>query len=185
MQAQKISRNASITINIGFDSENIMSKLYRYRSLKYLINEKYELTNQANNLLLYIKKHRPNNLLIFTSGLLLKDGTIHKSYLQDNSKIFMLNKPKHNFSVGSSISNNLEYLFFDMEQPWAEIVYLNSEAIDILVNQDTGMFDQMYLFETINFLLQNNIKFEKIYLNKNNVMKINNSKDLSKAKVFI
>jgi hypothetical protein len=97
----------------------------------------------------------------------------------------MLNKPKHNFSVGSSISNNLEYLFFDMEQPWAEIVYLNSEAIDILVNQDTGMFDQMYLFETINFLLQNNIKFEKIYLNKNNVMKINNSKDLSKAKVFI
>jgi len=43
----------------------------------------------------------------------------------------------------------------------------------------------MYLFEIINFLLSKNILFTKVYLNKSHVMKINNSKDLNKAKIFI
>lgn len=184
-QVQKISKQSAITINIGFDSEKIISKLYRYRSIRYLINDQYDNTNQGNNLLLYIHKYKPKNLLILSSGLLLRENTLQKSYLQNECKIFMLNKPKTNFSIGSSSAQKLEYLFFDMEEPWSEIVYLNEEAIRLLSNNDTKIFDQMYLFEIINFLLSKNMLFTKIYLNKSNIMKINNSKDLNKAKIFI
>lgn len=184
-QIQKISKQSVITINIGFDSEKIISKLYRYRSIRYLINDQYDNTNQGNNLLLYIHKYKPKNLLILSSGLLLRENAIQKNDLQKECKIFMLNKPKANFSIGSSLSKDLEYLFFDMEEPWSEIAYLNEEAIDLLLNNDQKIFDQMYLFEIINFLLSNNISFTKTYLNKSNIMKINNSKDLNKAKIFI
>lgn len=184
-QAQKICRQSHITINIGFDSEKIISKLYRYRSIKYLINNEYLNTNQANNLLLYINQYRPKNLLIFSSGILLKDHALQKTDLKDECKIFMLNKEKQNFSIGASSAKKLEYLFFDMEEPWSEIVYLNKEAIDILLQQDRSVFDQMYLFEVINFLLSKNIEFTKIYLNKSQIMKINNSKDINKAKIFV
>lgn len=184
-QAQKITKQSSITINIGFDSEKIISKLYRYRSIKYLVNHKYDNTNQGNNLLLYIHKHKPTNLLILSSGLLLRENTIQKNHLQNECKIFMLNKPKTNFSIGSSSSKKLEYLFFDMEEPWSEIVYLNEEAIRLLLSNDQKIFDQMYLFEIINFLLSKNVTFTKVYLNKSHIMKINNSKDLNKAKIFI
>jgi len=184
-QAQKICRQAHITINIGFDSEKIISKLYRYRSIKYLINSEYLNTNQANNLLLYINQYNPKNLLVFSSGILLKDYAVQKTDLKNECKIFMLNKEKQNFSIGSSSAKKLEYLFFDMEEPWSEIFYLNEEAINMLLQQDPTIFEQMYLFEVINFLLSKNIEFTKIYLNKSQIMKINNSKDINKAKIFV
>jgi len=184
-QAQKITKQARITINIGFDSEKIISKLYRYRTIRYLVNNQYDNTNQAKNLLLYIDQYKPKNLLILSSGLLVKENTIEKIHLQAECKIFMLHKQKNNFPVGSSISKNLEYLFFDMDEPWTEIVYLNEDAVNILSSCDKNIFEQMYLFEVINFLLSKNIEFTKVYINKGNVMKINNYKDLNKAKVFI
>lgn len=184
-QAQKITKSSRITINIGFDSEKIISKLYRYRTIKYLINNEYDNTNQAKNLLLYIDQYKPKNLLILSSGLLLKENAIEKIHLQAECKIFMLHKQKNNFSIGSSVSKNLEYLFFDMDEPWAEIVFLNEEAINTLSAYDRDIFQQMYLFEAINFLLSKNIEFTKVYINKGSIMKINNYKDLDKAKVFI
>jgi hypothetical protein len=184
-QAQKITKQSHITINIGFDSEKIISKLYRYRTIRYLVNHDYNNTNQAKNLLLYIDQYKPKNLLILSSGLLLKENTIEKTHLQAECKIFMLHKHKNNFSIGSSMSKNLEYLFFDMDEPWTEIVYLNEDAINILSTCDRNIFKQMYLFEVINFLLSKNIKFTKVYINKGSIMKINNYKDLDKAKVFI
>lgn len=184
-QAQKITKQSRITINIGFDSEKIISRLYRYRTIRYLVNNQYDNTNQANNLLLYLDEYKPKNLLILSSGLLIKENTIEKIHLQSECKIFMLHKHKNNFSIGSSVCKNLEYLFFDMDEPWTEIVYLNEDAINILSNCDKNIFQQMYLFEVINFLLSKNVKFTKVYLNKGSVMKINNYKDLNKAKIFI
>jgi hypothetical protein len=184
-QAQKINKISNITINIGFDYDKIISKLYRYKNINFLINNEYEHTNQAQNLITYINKYRPKNLLVINSGILIKDKIIDKSFLNNESKIFMLNKPKKNFTIGSSLSTNLEYLFFDMEQSWSEIVYFNNLAIDTFLSCDSAMFKQMYLFEAINFLLQKNIVFKKIYINKNNIMKINNAKDITSARIFI
>ncbi|NBX73098.1 MAG: hypothetical protein EBQ89_02235 [Alphaproteobacteria bacterium] len=184
-QAQKINKISNITINIGFDYDKIISKLYRYKNINFLINNEYEHTNQAQNLITYINKYRPKNLLVINSGILIKDKIIDKSFLNNESKIFMLNKPKKNFTIGSSLSTNLEYLFFDMEQSWSEIVYFNNLAIDTFLSCDSSMFKQMYLFEAINFLLQKNIVFKKIYINKNNIMKINNAKDITSARIFI
>lgn len=186
-QLQKI-KPSKITINIGFESEKILQTLHRYKTINYLINDKYAVTNQAINLISYIKKHKPYQLLVYSTGLLIKNNIIlkHELYQNDDScKLFILNKSKHNFDIGCSNMKNPDYLFYDMPESWAEICYLNKEAIEILASCQESSFEQMYLFEAINILLQKNILFDKIYVNKTNIMKIQTMKDLPTAKLFI
>lgn len=183
-QLQKI-KPSHITINIGFDSDRIQEKLSRYKSINFLVNNQYEKTNQAKNLLDYIHKFNPDNLLIISSGLLFKNNLLSKKYLKNNCKIFLLNKNKTNFSIGCSETEPLEYLFYDMQKQWSEIFYLNKEAIEILKKQNPKHLTQMYFFEIINLLLKNHVKFEKILIDKTNIMKVNNIHDLSSAKVFV
>lgn len=184
-QAQKITKQHNITLNLGFDHEKIRDSVYKYKNINYLINKKYEETNQGNNLILYIHEQNPKNLLILSSGILIKDGIFDKKFFQEQSVLFMLKKHKDNFTIGATPSSDIQYLFFDMEEPWSEMVYLNEEAINLLKSHNPQTFEQMYLFEIINFLIEKNIQFDKRYVNKSQIMKINNLKDLQKAKTFI
>jgi hypothetical protein len=185
-QLQKI-KPSKITINIGFEYEKILDALYRYKTIDYLINSRYDITNQASNLISYIKKHKPSQLLVYSSGLLIKNNIILKNQLchTDSCKLFILNKNKHNFDIGCSNMPNPDYLFYDMPESWAEIFYLNKQAIETLADCPESIFEQMYLFEVINVLLQKNILFDKIYINKSNIMKIQTMKDLPTARLFI
>lgn len=183
-QIQKI-KPSKITINIGFESDKILSTLYRYKTINYLINHNFHNTNQGFNLIDHIIKYKPQNLLVFSSGLLIKNHPIKKEYLNGECKIFVLNKPKNNFTIGCSDLDDIEYLFYDMPETWSEIFYLNEKALNILSQSDPKIFENMYLFEVINFLLGKNIVFKKTYINKSNIMKIQNLKDLTVAKLFI
>lgn len=185
-QLQKL-KPSKITLNIGFESEKILNTLHRYKTIDYLINDKYSVTNQAINLISYIKKHKPSKLLVYSSGLLIKNNIIlkHQLYQNNSCKLFILNKSKHNFDIGCSDMKNPDYLFYDMPEPWAEICYLNQQAIEVLSDCSESSVEQMYLFEAINLLLQKNISFDKIYINKTNIMKIQTMKDLPTAKLFI
>lgn len=185
-QLQKI-KPSKITLNIGFEYEKILNALYRYKSIDYLINHRHNATNQASNLMAYIKKHKPSQLLVYSSGVLIKNNIILKNelYHNDTCKLFILNKYKHNFDIGCSNMPNPDYLFYDMPESWAEIFYLNKQAIEILADCPESHFEQMYLFEAINFLLQKNILFDKIYINKSNIMKIQTMRDLPTARLFI
>lgn len=183
-QLQKI-KPSKITINIGFDAEKIKKTLNRYKTINYLVNKNYQDTNQSDNLISYIKKNSPKSLLIINNGILIKNNIISKKYLSGECKIFLLNKFKNNFEIGCSETKKTEYLFYDMPEPWSEIFYLNEEAISLLAKYDSEIFSQMYLFETINFLLQKNVNFKKVYINKTHISKIQNLKDLQSAKNFI
>jgi hypothetical protein len=183
-QLQKI-RPLSITLSIGFDAEKIQQTLYRHRSVRFITNNQYINTNHGKSLIEYIDKYQPKDLLVISSGILIKNNLISKRYLHNNSKIFILNKSKNNFSVGCSSSPDIQYLFYDMPESWSEIVYLNNEAINSLQSYDPAIFHQMYLFEIINMLLTKNLPFDKIYIKKNDIMKINNLKDITSAKNFI
>lgn len=182
-QLQKI-KPSKITINIGFDAEKIQKTLNRYKTLNFLVNNNYEDTNQSSNLISYIKQNNPKSLLVINNGILIKNNIISKTYLNGSSKIFILNKNKNNFEIGCSEAEKVEYLFYDMPQSWSEIFYLNERTIKLLQNYDAQLFNQMYLFEIINFLLQKNVHFDKIYIDKKNITKIQNLKDLQSAKIF-
>jgi len=102
------------------------------------------------------------------------------------SKIFVIDKPKYNFTIGCSNSQYAEYLFYDLPIVWSECFFLNKEALDMIkIISAKENIEQLYLFELVNKLIDNKIISEKEYISKKNIMKILNNKDISKAKQFI
>ena len=182
-----IHKNIKINIATGFDHEKISKHISsKYNDIKFVYNELYTTTNQTKALSLFLEHHECENLLLVSSGVLLKNKNIPFSTLSGTSKIYLLNKPRINFNIGCSFGSSTEYLFYDLPNIWSECVYLNKEAIvalrDIIEIQNT---DQFYLFEIINTLLLKDVYFEKVIIDKKNIFKINHTKDLTKARQFI
>jgi hypothetical protein len=181
--------NKSIKLNIatGFDHDKISKHIStKYDNINFVYNDSYETTNQTKALALFLENNICENLLIISSGILLKNKNISLSTLSGTSKIYLLNKPRTNFNIGCSLGASAEYLFYDLPNIWSECVYLNKEAIlalrNIIKMQNT---DQFYLFEMINALILQNIIFENVTIDKKNIFKINHTKDLTKARQFI
>lgn len=186
-QIKTINRNIRIGICAGFDSEKIEEIIKKSKyNINLCVNNDYVSTNQLRSVMQYINQFNIDNLLIVSSGVLFKRSTINTMTLKNSSKIYILDKPKVNFTIGCSPGEKMEYLFYDLIEPWSECVFLNSEAIKVLIkiNKEHPMC-QMYLFEAINAILSHNIPIEKVYISKKSIMKINHPKDIIKAKVFI
>lgn len=182
-----IDSKIHITVCTGFESDKIIEVIKKYKNIDYIFNPDYETTNQAYDIKLFIDKYPAStDILIINGGVLFSNSCIKKEMLTNKSKIFILNKTKENFSLGCSEGLNLNYIFYDLPEQWSECAYLNSESISLLkqiINK--GSINQMYLFELLNELLNQNNAINKQYINKKLIMKINNVKDIEKAKVFI
>lgn len=185
---RSIHKNIKINIVTGFDHDRINKLLSKkYKHINILYNDRYQETNQAGSLLLFLEQHTEiEKLLIINSGILLKNSSIAYDTLSGNSKIYLLDKPKNNFNIGCDTKGPLEYLFYDLPALWSECIFLNNESIVSLKNIiNTTSINQMYLFEIVNKLILQNIVFDKIYIKKNNILKINGIKDLPKIRNFI
>lgn len=191
-QIQSISKKIRIHVATGFDNEKIKKIVAKYNNttsnINIIHNEDYETTNYGRSVELLINnlKEDSNGLFILCSGVLFKKNTFHHTCLKNNSKIFLLNNTKSNFNIGCTVEEKIEYMFYDLPEPWAECVFLNQEAIDKLKNLVASKtIKQMYVFEILNDLMSQNVNFEKKYVLKGKFFKINGTKDLTKARAFI
>lgn len=175
-----------ICVATGFEHEKIKKKTISNNSTTYLVNKDYGCTNHGRSIELYIKQHNPENLLVITGGVLLKNRLPTPKI----STIYAIKRPKSGFTIGFNETSDIDkvgihYLFYDLPTPWVECVYLTSEAIlrlrDLCLKHN---LQQLFLFEIINLLLDNHIVLDYKFIDNKNVIKINNSKDISKIKNF-
>jgi CTP:phosphocholine cytidylyltransferase-like protein len=185
-QLKKTYKKSHIHVIAGFEVEKIKKTLVKY-NVNIIYNDAYLSTNQSKCLELFLKQHNSHSLLIVSNGILFKNDPFDIT-TDDSSKVFLIDKPKINFNIGccEDSGGDLNYLFYDLPVAWSECVYLNSQAIEKLkyISKEQNI-SQMYLFETINHLVSNNILFTKQYISKKDIMKINTTKDLGRAKLFI
>jgi len=187
-QIQQIKNSipsSKITIATGFDADKIKKDIPLKYKLNFLHNDRYKTTNQTECINLYLEKENCQNLLIIPNGIIFKN--IDFNLVNDSmSRIFMIDKPKNNFTIGSSDSIYAEYLFYDLPIVWSECVFFDYEAIlEIKKILKLEKIEQLYVFELINKLIDKKVIFEKHFFSKKNIMKINNNKDIIKAKQFI
>jgi len=184
-QLKKIDQNANIFIGTGFESDKIRKAIAKYSKVEIIENKNYATTNQAKLIQLFIdQKSSHNDLLIVSNGILFKNSCIKYS---NGSKIFLIDKPKTNFNIGCNNSEMLHYLFYDLPTPWSECVLFDSQTVWQIGNICSSQnIDQLFLFELINILIEKyDVAFDKKFIPKQNIMKINTIKDISKAKIFI
>ena len=181
-ELRKHYKNIDITIATGFESEKMIKALSCY-GVKFLHNDKYTTTNQGKSIIDYIDTTTTSKLLIITSGILFKNGF---GEMTNDSCVFILDKPKPDFTIGCHNDSDIFYLFYDLPDKWSECVLLNSQTLLILRElvkvQD---LNQMYLFEIMNTLSEHGSVFKKVKIPKSRIMKISNIKDLTKARSFV
>lgn len=185
-QLKKAHKKTNIHVIAGFEVEKIKKTLIKYK-VNILYNEEYLSTNQSKCLDLFLKSYDTDGLLVVSNGVIFKNNVFDLTDKME-SKVFLIDKPKTNFNIGccDDNSSNLNYLFYDLPICWSECVYMNSTAIRAFraVSEEENI-SQMYLFEILNNLASKKVNFNKEYISKKNIMKINTTKDLSKAKLFI
>ena len=184
---KSIHKNIKITIAAGYEYDKVSQYLKKYKNVDIVYNINYRATNEAENIKLYLEKNKDiDNLLILNGGVLIKKHCIEPSiFKNDIATIFLMNGVKNNFNLGCNKTNSIEYIFYDLEQTWSECIYLKLQQIQALQNLlEKTKVEHMYMFELINnILVHGNI--EPLYLNKKDIMKINNINDIVKAKNFI
>lgn len=185
-QLKKYHKKINIHVIAGFESDKIKKVLVKYK-VNILYNDEYLYTNQSKCLDLFLQHHSSDSLLIISNGVLFKNNIFDLTNKLE-SKVFLIDKPKTNFNIGccDNLSTDVNYLFYELPVCWSECAYLNKQAVEAFKehNKEQTM-SQMYLFETLNCLISNNISFTKQYIPKKDIMKINTAKDLAKAKLFI
>jgi hypothetical protein len=176
----------NIFISVGFEAEKVIKHVkskHPNKKITFINNTGYIATNHGKNIIDYIESiGNKSNLLIISSGILFKDISILKN--KNDSTILYIDNKKDNFELGSNKENT--YVFYDLPVPWSECVVLCSDALSILENnKNKNIFYNMYLFEIINYLLENDIVFKDIICKKSQFLKINSTKDINKAKKFV
>lgn len=174
----------NIFLSIGFEAEKIKKGLGSYANVNFMYNPYYKSTNQSKSISLFLEQYDSKKLLVISNGILFKNNPFNTS---KSSCIYVLDKPKANFDIGCNYSHNLHYLFYDLPTPWSECVLFDGTAIAQLKKLiSTFNTDKLYLFELINLMIdKQKTKFETAMVKKNNFMKVNNIKDLPRARVFI
>jgi hypothetical protein len=185
-QLRKINDACRIYVGAGFECDKIRKVASKYKNVHVIANPDYINTNQVKLIKTLIENEfdSNNSLLVVSNGVLLKNMSI-KSY--GSSKIFLIDKPKINFNIGCNESESFNYLFYDLPIPWSECVLFDPIAINNIKKlYSKHNIDQLFLFELINSLADNHkTVFEKNFILKKNIMKINTIKDIPKAKIFI
>lgn len=188
-ELKKYNNKISIHIVSGFENDKIQKLYSDHPNINIVYNDQYIKTNQGESVARFISLN-PNvkQLLVISNGVLFKNNPflLSSDHKNSNSRIYCIDKPKDNFTIGyCGNSHSPEYLFFDLPNKWTECVMFNEKALSALCDIKHSNMSQMYLFEIINYLIDHHIIFDTITTNKKNFMKINNVKDITKAKVFI
>jgi CTP:phosphocholine cytidylyltransferase-like protein len=181
-ELRKQYKDINITIATGFESDKMVKALSCY-DVKFLYNDKYKTTNQGKCIIDYIDSISLSKLLIISSGILFKNSF---GGMKEHSCVFILDKPKPDFTIGCHNDSDIFYLFYDLPDKWSECVFFNKE--DLLILKDlakTQDLNQMYLFEIMNTLSEHGCHFNKIKIPKSKIMKISNVKDLTRARSFV
>lgn len=183
-QLRRYHPKCRIFLGTGFESDKIKKIFYNYPNLIILENHEYHITNQTKLITSLLKQYECGQLLVISNGILFKNNP----FVCDNkSRLFLIDKPKHNFTIGCNESEDIHYLFYDLPIPWSECVVFNKEAIESIAHLEKSQnTDQLYLFELINILIDKyDLRFLKTDIKKKDIMKINSIKDIPRAKIFI
>lgn len=184
--------NSSIEIFIvagkGYKEVHKIVKDLKFKNIEIVYEKKYSQLNQAQILIdLINNKKICNNILLILGEILLKNTNFKKL---SHTTALVIDKPKEGFDIKCRENDSkAEYFFYDIpnEKQWAEIVFLDKESLYEITNNMPKKIStkQLFIFETLNLLIDQNKNINTQIVEYRNILKIKGDKDINKAKVFI
>lgn len=156
---------------LGFEHHKVTKYLTsRYGELNgasghyVIINEDYENTNQLYSLSLVAKPQDNLEFDYIESGLVVLGDTIFDNEIELTSAhntVFTSTNILEN-KVGINHSNqDVSHMLWGLPLTWAQMMYLDEQAFYILSEMASQpMYKKAYLFELVNYCINNNVKFK-------------------------
>lgn len=121
--------NSDVIVITGFDSDRVMNKAPK--GIIKIENERYKETNVLRSIGIGLRAAVHDHVLIVYGDLVFNNETFnfpidHSCILYDKSSLM------GHSQVGCTINNNeLENMFYNIGQPWAQIIYLTGKELKL------------------------------------------------------
>jgi choline kinase len=166
---KKFFPDSKIVYVYGFDSKRFVSVLdNEYKDIKddieFLYNKEYDSNNYGYSLEL-AKHYLEDDTLVLFGYTILSNNILNQINIQDKiSKIFITNNNEN--KLGCVIHNNrIENIFYDLDNKLEDIYFLTQTDAIILqkiLNDKNIVTKNMFIFEFINKLIDNNVCIKPI-----------------------
>ena len=160
---QGIFPKAKIAIISGFMSEKIMNSVPD--SIMNLENPMYYNTNVIKSISVALRANQDcKNLLVVLGDLYFNSHAISKINLKRSS--LTLSDVMSNEEVGCIVdaNNNVSNLMYDLPKKWSQIAYFKGKELNLFKKYALSKNNNTkYMFESINYILENNGKMEGVY----------------------
>ena len=115
--------------------------------------------------------------IYYSSELFLIFGNVHIEASKINSDSSYVLTNEHKNGIGCfSYDDKIIRMSFDAKEKWGKVLYLNTQALDILKNEDKK--NHYFIFELINLIIDNKCKVQGI---RHNICNIDTKRDIMNA----
>jgi hypothetical protein len=172
---------AKICIATAFDSKKVIKAIPR--GVKYIEHEFNNSVNQGYSLCRVLESFDCQNLLIINGNHIFDKQTI--ASLTYKNSFILANKNQKEHDLGCVLNTNgiIQHVFFDLENKLYEFIFLSKQDTIKLKNIITTInYKNMFLFEIINELINNECHIEYKILLKDNIVVYNNISKIKSIK---
>lgn len=155
-----IFKSIDFYIITGFEDKKIKNILPTKKYIHFIDNDKYQDTNQSYALKLFL--NTITNKIDQYSGYFIIDQYSIIKHIPNKPKTFSwINTIKKNIldkdKLGVILNqDNVKYIFYNMGNiEWCHNIYISASDIKTLIGYQNFFHDNMFLFEAINALIDN------------------------------
>lgn len=173
--------SAKIIYVYGFDSKRFVTFLneYDYPDVVSIYNDKYEELNYSYSLSLASRYFNKNCFILFGDTIFKKE--IFADFnINQGSQIYLNKKEKNKLGCVLDKEHIVHNISFDLDNYLMDIYFIHKQEIDMIQNlTNNPKYNNCFLFEIINKMIDNGAKFKGISKNKKDI----SSKLCNKIKV--
>ena len=177
-EIQKLYHNTphKIHVVVGFEHDRVLKVLKEHKKINTIVYDQYANANSAGAVIESINRiGTDNDYLFIENGIISK----YKPKHTNQSSLPIIKKHDNgSFSIGiTQTDSKAEYLFYDLEPKWPEVVFLHRSDLNHIMKVSEGHgVSHMFLFEYLNFLIESGITFHTDHISGKNFNKILNHK---------
>jgi hypothetical protein len=178
-----------ISIISGFGGDKLHKKIPS--DIKIITNYEFDTKNQGHALKLILANYeldKYDGIFIINSGTLIRNLSPHKNISTKKSWILSksIRKSQQNtkfLGARTDSKGQVDYIFYDIgDYAWCDSVYICNREIDLIKNNISSYYDNMFLFEVINKSITNDARYEQVVVSHDSVINIIGMKDKHKIK---
>lgn len=169
------NRKYKIHVIVGFEQEKIVRAIHSSKiSTNIIYHNTFAKDNAGSAIKLALNTIGKSNLLFIDNGIITNYAPTDVVV----SRAPLLRKGANDlFGIGATQSKTIEYLFYDLNPRWSELLFVSENDFDAVHSiSNLCNIDHLFFFEYINLLIDNNITIVSDLIYKKQIQKILNHK---------